>query len=101
MKNGGLSINAELMYNWYCTRTRKRKRESSSSYTCLRCGEVFSNREYRHRMLQHVEEIPQGDPERALAGDDPELQQEFRVNHAHIYRGHSLESIPVIYNFPT
>ncbi len=52
-------------------------------------------------MLQHVEEIPQGDPEQALAGDDPELQQEFRVNHVHIYRGHSLESNPAIYSFPT
>ena len=68
--------------------SRKRKHESSSGYTCRRCGEVFSNRAdlYRHRMLRHVEEIPQGDPERALAGDDPELQQEFnRVNRVHIY----------------
>ncbi len=52
-------------------------------------------------MLHHVEEIPQGDPERALAGEDPELQQEFRGNRAHIYRGHTLHSNPAIYNFPT
>ncbi len=52
-------------------------------------------------MLQHVDKLPQSDPEQALAGDDPDLQQEFLVNRAHIYRGHSLDSNPAIYNFPT
>ncbi len=74
---------------------RKRKCESSSGYTCRHCGAS------RADLRQHVEEIPQGDPKRTLAGDDPELQQEFRVNRAHIYRGHSFDSNPAIYNFPT
>ncbi len=35
-------------------------------------------------MLNHVDELSQGDPEQALAGDYPELQQEFKVNRTHI-----------------
>ncbi len=35
-------------------------------------GDKFSNRAdlYRHHVLNHVEELPQGNPEQALAGDD-------------------------------
>ena len=41
--------------------------------------EQFSNRAdlYRHRMSNHVEGIPQVDPEWALAVADAALQQEF------------------------
>ncbi len=67
-------------------------------------GRIFSNRGdlYRHRILNHLGELPQCNPEQALAvRDDPEFQQEFRVNHSHIYRGHNLESYPAVYSFST
>ncbi len=72
-------------------------RRGNASLLAVKHGLTF----YRHHMLNHVEEIPQGDPELALAGDDPELQQQFRVNRAHTYRGHSLDSNSAIYNFAT
>ncbi len=46
-------------------------------HRCRPCGEEFSNKAdlHHHRMLNHFLELPQGDPEQALAGDAPKLQK--------------------------